>query len=201
MKKALLLCLLAAAACSKPAPPAPAEPGPLESASRGLLASPQCSRLIPQEWSPSLPVPGIGERRGVYLVFFSGRAGDVKSGFRALQPGAAAAFDASGRVADCRRAPGDAAEIPGSSLTAPGLTLDELDAMSHRLYAAAEAVAAPYWAGRAPGPSDKAAAAEYSRLFRLLANPAHAAAYRALNPDFWSWVEKNGGAAPSPSPR
>lgn len=196
MRKVLLPLLLAAAACSKPAPP-PAAPGPLESAARGLLSSPACSRLIPQEWSPSLPVPAAAGRRGLYLVFFSGRAGDPRSGFRALRPGGSAAFGADGRVADCRRDPGEAAEIPGSSLTLPELTLDRIDEMSRGLYAAAEPVAALYWSGREPAPAEKAAVADFSKRFLALANPAHASAYRALNPGFWAWVEKNGGAAPA----
>ena len=197
MKKIFLLSLLTAAACSKPAPSAPLPPGALEGASRALLASPQCSRVIPQEWSPSFPVPGTAERRGLYLVFFSGRAGNPKSGFRALRPGGSAAFGADGHVVDCGRTTGAAAEIPGSSLLVPGMTLDQIDAKTRELSAAAEPVAALYWAGRPPGPTQKATIAEYSRQFLLLANRAHAGAYRALNPDFWAWVEKNGGSAPS----
>jgi hypothetical protein len=195
VKNLLLLTLFAAAACSKPEAP-PIVRGALESESYGLTASPQCSRLIPLEWSASWPVPGSGSRHGLYQVFFSGRAGNPKTGFRALQPGGAASFGADGHVEECSRAPGDVSEIPGSSLELKDMTLEEIDARSRELYAATERIAASYWSGRTPGPADKAAVVEYSRLFHLLANPAHAAAYRALNPDFWSWVEKNGGAAP-----
>ncbi len=197
MKRAFFLALLAAAACSKPAPPAEEAPAPLEAAARGLLASPACSQSIPGEWSPSLPVPAAAGRRGLYLAFFAGRAGDPTSGFRALRPGGTAAFGADGRVEKCGRTPGDQAEIPGSSLTIPGLTLDEIDARSHRLFIATESVAELYWSGRALVPAEAAAVADYARRFRLLSNPAHAGAYRALNPGFWDWVEKNGGVPPS----
>jgi hypothetical protein len=196
LKKLILLSLLAAAACSKPAPPAPIALGALDAASRNLLASPQCSKLIPQEWSPSFPVPAGADKLGVYTSFFSGSAGDRKSGFRALKPGGTVSFGSDGSVADCRRTSGTASEIPGSTLIIPGMTLDQVDARSGELYAATESVAALYWAGRPLGPSQKASVADFSRLFLLLANPAHAGDYRALNPDFWSWVEKNGGAAP-----
>jgi hypothetical protein len=194
-KLALAVLLAAAAACRKPAPPAPAaEPGALELASRRLLAAPECSSLIPQEWGPSLAVPAPPARRGFYHVFFSGRAGTPAGGMRALEPGGDAFFAADGRVAECRRAPGQAAEIPGSSVLLKDLTLDELDARQNELSAATEAVAAEYWNGRSPSHER---VAEFSRLFRLLANPAHAAAYRGLNPDFWAWVEANGGAGPA----
>ncbi|MFI5346431.1 MAG: hypothetical protein ACHQ51_08660 [Elusimicrobiota bacterium] len=196
MRKILLLSLFVVAACSKPAPQAPTVIGALDAATRELLASPQCSKLIPQEWSPSFPVPGTADRRGLYRVFFSGRTGDMKSGFRALKPGGTAVFGTDGTVNECLRSPGATTDIPGSSLTIAGMTLDQIDSQGHALSAATENVAALYWAGRPLGPTQKAAVADFSRLFLLLANPAHASDYRALNPDFWSWVETNGGAAP-----
>ncbi|MDE2511320.1 MAG: hypothetical protein KGL74_09380, partial [Elusimicrobia bacterium] len=70
------------------------------------------------------------------------------------------------------------------------------DSQETALSAATENVAALYWAGRPLGPTQKTAVADFSRLFLLLVNPAHAADYRALNPDFWAWVENNGGTAP-----
>lgn len=77
------------------------------------------------------------------------------------------------------------------------MTIEQLEARSTRLHADAEAVAAMYAAGRDIGETGRARVAAFARDFAALADPAHAAAYRALDPEFWAWVEKNGGAAPA----
>ena len=190
----IVVLLFLAAACSKPVPRLAVQPDPLEAAVRGLPADPKCERQIPMEWSASLPVPESGAQRGLYRVFFSGRGGGPRSGFQAMTPGGSATFSPDGRASTCRRDPAAPAVIPGSSLLLTGMTLEEIVARSHELSAATRDVSRLYWSTRAPTEAQTARVAEFSRLFRLLANPAYAAAYRDLNPEFWSWVKKNGGA-------
>jgi hypothetical protein len=39
----------------------------------------------------------------------------------------------------------------------------------------------------------------FSLEFSILTGLGHAAAYRALSPKFWAWVEQNGGTGPKVS--
>jgi len=196
LRRAVLL-LMAAAACGKKEPaPAPA-PSVLQQASTIVSGQGACSTLIPQEWSTSRPVPS--KRGGTlhYRMFFFGRKGSPAKGFTFHAPQGEAAFTPDGRVLECRRFPGEAVAVARDDRFA-AMTLDQIDALSARLHADTEAVAALYASGRDIGETGRARVAAFSRDFAALANPAHAAGYRALDPEFWAWVEQNGGAAPSP---
>lgn len=195
----LVLFALASAAACGPKEPAPAPPpSALEQAVRRVSAQGACATLIPQEWSPSRPVPS--KRGGAlrYRIFFFGREGDPAKGFLFHAPQGEADFAPDGRVLDCRRLPGEPVALPPDKRF-DSMTLDEIDARSARLHADTEAVAALYASGREIGDTGRARVAAFSRDFSALADPAHAAAYRGLDPDFWAWVEKNGGAAPAPA--
>lgn len=193
----LLLLAAAAVACGqKEAAPPPAASA-LELAARMISARGDCATLIPQEWSSSLPVPSLQGGALRYRVFFFGREGDPAKGFTFHTAEGEAAFTPDGRVLECRRLSGKPLPIPHDGRF-DALTLDEITARSTKLHADTEAVAALYASARDIGEAGRARVAAYSRDFAALTDPAHAAAYRGLAPDFWSWVEKNGGASPAP---
>lgn len=197
MRRARLVLLALAAAACGPKEPAPAPPpSALEQAVRRLSAQGACAALIPQEWSPSRPVPSKRGGALQYRVFFFGREGDAAKGLVFHAPQGEAAFAPDGRVLDCRRLPGGPVAIPRDSRF-DAMTLDEIEARSSRLHADTEAVAALYASGRDIGETGRAKVAAFARDFAALADPAHASAYRGLDPDFWSWVDKNGGASPA----
>jgi hypothetical protein len=191
-----LLLLAAAAACGRKEPaPAPA-PSALEQAVRRISAQGACATLIPLEWSPSWPVPSKRGGTPRYRLFFFGRDGNPQKGFTFHAPQGEADFTTDGRVLDCRRLPGEPVAIPHDARF-DAMTLDDILARSTRLYADTEAIAALYASGRDIGETGRARVAAFARDFSSLADPAHAAAYRGLDPDFWAWVEKNGGSAPA----
>lgn len=191
----LLAC--AAVACGGKEPEAPA-PSALEAAVRMVSGQGACATVIPLEWSSSRPVPS--KRGGAlhYRVFFFGRRGDPEKGFTFHAPQGEAAFTSDGKVLECRRLPGEAVPIPRDARF-DSATLDEIEARSARLYADTEAVAALYASGRDIGQTGRERVAAFARDFAALADPAHASAYRALDPGFWAWVESNGGFAPPPA--
>lgn len=194
-RRAWLVLLLSACACGRKEPP-PAPPvSALEAAVRAVSAEGACGTQIPVHWSTSLPVPSMRGGKLHYRVFFFGRDGSPEKGFIFHSPEGEASFTPDGRVLKCGQLPGSAAQIP-RDLRFEALTLEEIVARSSRLHADIEAVAAYYAAGRDIGESGRARVAAFARDFAGLANPGHAAAYRALDPDFWAWVEKNGGVAP-----
>ncbi|MCM2304462.1 MAG: hypothetical protein NDJ72_07145, partial [Elusimicrobia bacterium] len=185
----VVLALAAAAACGpkEPAPAAP--PSALEQAARRISAQGACATVIPLEWSPSWPVPSKRGGSLRYRVFFYGREGSPAKGFVFHAPQGEADFAPDGRVLDCRRLPGEPVAVPPDRRF-DSMTQDEIDARSSRLHADTEAVAALYASGREIGDTGRARVAAFSRDFAALADPAHAAAYRGLDPDFWAWVEK-----------
>lgn len=199
MRRAPFLLLAAAAAvaaCGRTEPPPEPAPSALEKATRVLSARGACATLIPQEWSPSRPVPSMQGGALHYRAFFYGREGDPAKGFTFHAPQGEAAFTTDGRVLECRRLPGEPLAVPPNARL-DGMKLDEIEARSTRLHAETEDVAALYASGRDIGETGRAKVAGFARDFAVQANPAHAAAYRALSPDFWAWVEKNGGVAPA----
>lgn len=195
---ALMLIALISAACGRQEPAPPPAPSALEQAARVVSAKGACATVIPQEWSPSFPLPS--KQGGIlrYRVFFYGyeRAADRTLVFHA--PQGEASFTLDGRVLECRAYPGEPRVIPRDSRF-DSLTLDEVTSRASRLHADVEAVAALFASGRDIGETGRARVAAFSRDFAALADPSHAAAYRALAPDFWAWAEKNGGAAPAPA--
>lgn len=195
-RRAWLALLLSACACGRKEPPPAAPVSALEAAVRTVPAEGACGTQIPIHWSTSFPVPSMRGGKLHYRVFFFGRDGTPEKGFIFHSPEGEASFTPDGRVLDCRQLPGKAIQIPPDPRF-DALTLDEIIARSSQLHSDIEAVAAYYAAGRDIGETGRARVAAFARDFAGLADPAHAAAYRALDPDFWAWIEKNGGAAPS----
>lgn len=194
----LLLFALTAAACGREAPVAAPAPSALEQVARVVSAKGPCATVIPQEWSPSFPLPTKRDADLRYRVFFYGyqRSADRTLVFHG--PQGEASFTLDGRVLECRALPGEPLVIPRDARF-DSLTLDELTSRASRLHADVEAVAALFASGRDIGETGRARVAAFSRDFAALADPSHAAAYRALAPDFWAWAEKNGGSAPTPA--
>lgn len=195
MKKTLFAAALALAACSKPAP-APAPESPLRAAQRSAAASEACSKAIPAEWSPSVPVPALDSGRLTYRLFFYGRDGLPPNNFIYHHAEGDAALDAAGRVTSCFRRAGAAAALPKSSPPV-GLTMDELDRREAALYPALEDAAQLYASGREPSAEEKKRLASFASAFAFFVEPGQGPDYRALSPGFWAFIEKNGGAAPA----
>lgn len=195
-RAAVFAVFLAAAACGKKAPPPPLPVSALEHATRLLSAQGACATVIPLQWAPSFPVPSLRGGKLHYRVFFYGyrRVPGKELVFHA--PQGEAAFTPDGGVLACRAYPGETVVIPHDARF-KALTLQEIIARSSQLHSDIETVAAYYAAGRDIGETGRARVAAFARDFAGLADPAHAAAYRALDPDFWAWVEKNGGSAPA----
>lgn len=189
---AAAILFLSLAACSRQAPAPPMTR--LEALIGEFPASPACSREIPIEWSTSWPVPALEGKRLIYRVFFFRREGTLASGFRFLGPEGTGAFTPDGQVVECRRRPSSTplASAPLRS-NAPG-ELARTVARAGLLYAATEDVARLYAAGRPPSSDEKTRVAAYGTLLQELAVSEHAAAYRALSPAFWEWMDANGAA-------
>lgn len=194
MRRAALAAVLLVAACAR-REPAPASVSRLEEAVRRLQALPPCDKNIPQEWSPSWPVPVKDQGRLRYRVFFFGREGDPGKGFVFHEPEGQALFTPSGEVRECRRAGGAPRALPKDGWQPSG-TLTEIMERSRLLYAAAEQAARLFDSGKPLSAEDKKTVADFSAAFKSLSRPGHSAAYRALSPEFWAWVEANGGRAP-----
>lgn len=191
----LAVCVLAAA-CSKPAPPEPAPKSRLEQAVAALPSTPPCSRVIPLHWSPSLPVPSREGGAPAYRLFFYGRDGRPPK-FVFHQPEGDAVFRPDGTILSCaQRARHDGAVASDEGRYAD-MTVDQIVERERLLYLMIEDAAGLYGAGKPLTPEEKKRVVEFSSAFAFLSHPGHAAAYRALNPDFWAWVEKNGGVAPA----
>jgi hypothetical protein len=162
---------------------------------RGAGASEPCSRLIPLHWSPSLPVPALDGGKTVYKMFFFGRDGDPRAGFVFHHAEGDATLSGDGRTLSCSRRPGQAGSLPKPEHPS-GATLDQIDALESSLYPALKDAAALYASGRPLGPEEKKRLAAFAGDFAFFVEPGQGADYLALSPDFWAWVEKNGGAAP-----
>lgn len=198
VREAALAAVLGFGACSKPAPKAP-EPAPksrLQEVVEGLNTAPPCSNGIPFEWSPSWPVPILNNGKLEYRAFFFGREGKLATGFRFHQAEGDVVFTPEGKIGECRRRALAGTVIPADRRSTASLQ-DTLE-KSRRLYASTEEIAALYASGRVPLGDDRKKIAAFSSAFDELADPSHAADYRALSPGFWIWIEKNGGT-PLPS--
>ncbi len=195
MRRAALAAVLLAAACAR-REPAPAPVSRLEEVVRRLQALPPCDKTIPREWSSSWPVPVKDRGRLRYRVFFFGRDGDPSKGFVFHEPEGRALFTPSGEVQECRRE-GATARALTQDAWQPAGTLDEIVERSRLLYAAAEQAARLFDSNKPLSAEDKKMLADFSAAFASLSRPGHAAAYRALSPEFWAWIETNGGRAPA----
>lgn len=191
--RALLALAVLTLGCSRSRNPPPSG---LQLAVDGLAAEGACAREIPSQWSPSWPVPVVEGGGLAYRLFFFGRDGDLKKGFRFHQAEGDAEFTPSGKVLSCSRRARPGEPLPTES--AAGETLSAALEKERKLYFSTEDVAALFVAGKPLADEEKKRVADFSAVFCGLAETGHAAAYRALNPAFWAWVEANGGRAPGP---
>jgi len=182
------LLLAALWACSKPVEEYKEERSPFQLTAERIGNEEPCSRLIPGEWSPSYPVPSMRSGRLAYRVFFSGWSG---------RPGAITLYDAQGdaaftpegKVLECSQRPGDRKALPAWTMP------ENFEVRVRALYASIEEMGRLYARGMPVGDGDRERVSAFSREFSAL-SAGYAASYRSLSPEFWAWVEKNGGAAP-----
>lgn len=195
MRRAATIVLAAAlAACSKPAPEAAkVVRSPFQAFAERLGGEPACAKVIPQEWAPSFPVPALREGRLHYRVFFSGWQGRPDTGIKLRDAEGDALFAADGRVLECAPRARAGAAFPDEPLGGPP---ERHAARVRALYDAIEETGRLYAKGLPLSDADRARVASFAAEFAALAPRGHAASYRALNPEFWAWVEKNGGGAP-----
>lgn len=191
----LILLLAAAAACSKPEPEYRDERSSFQVMAEGIGGEKPCSTEIPMEWSPSLPVPVLVERRLHYRVFFRGWERGPKSEIEIRDAEGDALFEADGNVLECGRRGRKGQVIPKAEL--PTADREAFDARVRALYGSIEEMGRIYARGMPVLGADRARVEAFAREFFALTPSGHAASYRALSPEFWAWVEKNGGAAPA----
>lgn len=192
MRKTLLLAVVLAAACGKPAseaakPPKPEAPAVSRALSAIRVAAP-CDTVVPLDWAHGWPVPAEGGPAR-FAVFFYPLGGNPETGPRVGAPAAKAVFDAkSGKVLSCERLTPGPDPAPGTRwpAAAAGLDMAGFEARAGALYAAAEAAASAYARG------DAAAAAAFWPAFDGLAEPALRADYYRLSPAFWEWLRAAG---------
>ena len=194
VKNATLAALLAAGACSKPAPkpPEPAAKSRLQEIVESLNTTPPCSSAIPFEWSPSWPVPVMNGGKLEYRAFFFGREGKLATGFRFHRAEGDVVFAPKGRIGECRRR-----TQPGAAIPPDRRTPSDAAEKSRKLYALSEEIAALYASGRALPDAERAKVRAFASAFNELTDPGQAEDYRALSPAFWGWLEKNGGSFPA----
>ena len=191
---ALTLALLATASCSMP------EEEYKELRSRFQLMverigfEPPCSCEIPMEWSPTVPVPVLIDQRLHYRVFFRGWERRPDTGIVVHDAEGDALFSADGKVLECRQRSQTGRTIPSEKFSAA--TQKELDARQRSLYGAIEDMAQLYARATPLSDAERTRVQAFSLEFLALTASGHAAAYRALNPKFWDWVEQNGGTGP-----
>lgn len=189
-RRLVLPLLLAACACSKPPEEFKETRSPFQLTAERIGAEPPCSSVIPGEWSASLPVPSLKDGRLAYRAFFYGWSGRPDTKIVYYDAQGDALFTPEGKVLECAQRPGE--KKPLAEEPAPR----DRDARTAALYGAIEEMGRLYARGMPVLEAERRRVAEFSREFAQLAGPGHAASYRALSPDFWAWVAKNGGSAP-----
>lgn len=187
---------LAFAACSRPAPPAPAPKGALQTAVERASAAPACAGKIPGQWSYSWPVPVARDGRALYRIFFFGRDGDAQKGFAFHQAEGDALLAVDGTVLECRRGAVGAPLPPNPPLRA-ALPFETRLPMEGRLFALTQDVGGLFASGRPLSDDEKKRVSEYVKLVFDLSETGHSAAYKASNPEFWIWAEKNTAVVPA----
>jgi hypothetical protein len=105
--------------------------------------------------------------------------------------------DAAGGATSCRRLEGKVELLSRERWPAAlsGIGMDKFEALADGLDSQTENVAALYAAGQPLSGVQAAQAQVYGQTFRKMAEPALAAYYYRLNPDFWEWLRRQG--APS----
>jgi hypothetical protein len=187
-----LCALLIVSACSKPDEYKELR-SPFQLMSMDIGFRPPCSRVVPMEWSPEYPIPVIFDGKLHYRVFFRGWEGGPES-TKIRDAEADALFEPSGKVVECSRRSERGRPFAPSKM--PTATRDEFDSRQRALYDSIEELGRLYAKGLPVLETDRERVRKFAEEFRLLSDPGHAASYRALSPEFWAWVEKNGGAAP-----
>jgi hypothetical protein len=164
---------------------------------QGLGAEAVCSREIPVHWSPSLPVPVLVGHRLHYRVFFSGWERRPATGIVLHEAEGDALFSADRKVIECRQRSETGRIIPLEKF--PFANLEEFQARLRPLHDSIEEMGGFYARGVPLLDAERARVQAFAREFTLLTGIGHAAAYRALSPEFWVWVEMNGGIGPAPA--
>jgi hypothetical protein len=194
-----LISLFWIGACSKKKEAPPPSTPPLEQAVNGLYDRPPCDKTIPEQWTASWPVPVVQDGRLLYRAFFYGKDdGPNRTSFQ-RDADADVLFSPDGNALECRRRPTQGrriVSIPPRRGSADAVK--EIMARGSRLYAVTDEISRLYAGGKPLDADQEKLIAEFSTLFASLSEAGQAATYRSLNPDFWSWVEKNGGVAPNP---
>ena len=187
---AMALALLGACSGQPEEVPAPLL-SPFQRLVQSLGVDPACASEIPMHWSPSQPVPVLIDHRLHYRVFFSGWHGRPDTGIVIHDAEGDALFNADGKVLECRQRAETGRII--SAQPPMVMSLDEFEARLQPLYGAIEDMGRLYASAAPVSASERARVRAFSLEFSALSSRGHAAAYRALSPDFWVWVEKNGG--------
>lgn len=193
MKAALAVAVAALfCACSRAPEPQPPKKSPFRSFAQHLNFEPGCDRIIPLEWSASIPVPVLVDGKPAFKVFFAGWEGHPKEpgGLKQHRAQGDAVFTAAGKIVSCEHWKGDHAR-PFGEVARPGMTEAQWEERMARAYDLSEKAAAAFAAGK-PDPAGPAFAAALADVM----DPHVAEDYRALSPEFWAWVEKSGGKAP-----
>lgn len=194
MRFFLLPALLAFCACSKPPEEYKETRSPFQLMAERIGAEPPCSREIPGEWAASFPVPSLKDGSLTYRSFFYGWSGRPTTKIVIHDAQGDVRFSPDGKVLECSRRGGEPKPLPERTL--PATSQAEFDARVSALYGLLEEMGRLYARGLPVGDGDRTRVAAFAKEFSVLAGPGHASAYRALSPEFWAWVEKNGGKTP-----
>ena len=194
MRKFFLAVAVLSAACSKRAP-APVT-APLQSAARVASSSDACAKVIPSQFSPSLPVPALDGGKLVYKMFFYGRDGNPQSGFTFHHAEGDATLSADGDVIACSLRAGAVGSLP-KYVPKAGLTMDEFSRREQELYPRIADAGALYAKGGELTGDAKKGVAAMADAFAFFVEDGRGPDYRAASPAFWDWVEKNGGKGPA----
>ncbi|MBI4345795.1 MAG: hypothetical protein HY553_03000 [Elusimicrobia bacterium] len=154
--------------------------------------------LVPAAHGESLPLPVRidGELR-YRLFFFPSGSDEGPAGRRprVWAPSDLAEFAADGSSFRCGveaalpKAGPDAPLGPMLSARAAKMTGDAYAAARERLLASLETAAAAFARAAPPDAAARAAAREFLDAFAILSEPGLRKHYRALSPEFWTWVE------------
>ena len=191
----LAACVLAVAACGRPAPPRAAAPK-LEAAVRGARDTGPCRAVVAQEWSAGWPVPLDGANGRRFKIFFYPLSGSPGTPPRLATPSAEAVVDAdAGASTECSLLPGFPKDVSAPRWTpeAQKLNAADFDAKSAELDSLTEDVAAVYAAHRPPTAAEVDLTRRYLAAFEMMAEPPFLADYYRLNPAFWEWVRAVAG--------
>lgn len=180
-------------ACKKAPAPAP-ERSEFEQTWISVRSTPPCSSLIPIHWSMSQPIPALENGKLVYRMFFYGRDGMLKTGFTFYRAQAVATFRPDGSVEECRLTREQKIPIPKEK--PDGMTPDQVYRAERELYPLIERLGKLYASGKTPSADEKKDIADLMGKYRPWFAVGQEQDYRELSPDFWKWIDKNGGQAP-----